>query len=91
MLQTTSQVRLGNENDVNLFDKLCAEVLALGGSIQESDWVVVGSQEIRTYTIILPEGRLEANAETYVGLSLRGPSSLVSALVANMSGKYIEC
>ena len=82
-----NQVLLGAETDDVLFERLRAEVLALGGSIQNAEWTIGGSQEVTTYTILLPEGRLEAIAETYVGLSLRGPASMVSLLAKRVSGK----
>ena len=74
------QVMLGSDTDDSLFQRLCDEVHSLGGSIEDTKWLLGGSQEITTYTIILPEGMLEAEADTYVGLSLRGPLELVSML-----------
>ena len=45
--------------------------------MKEVSWGVGGSQEVCSYRIILPAGVIEATAETYMGLVIRGPSSLV--------------
>ena len=71
------KVLLGSETDDELFQRLSDAVRNLGGSIFQSAWVVGGSQEIVKYTIQLPAGSLEAERETYVGLSLFGPDALV--------------
>ncbi len=74
------QLLLGDEYDDALFERLCKAVVRLGGSIKDREWVVGGSQEVTTFEIELPDGRLEAIAETYVGLSLSGPEALVARL-----------
>lgn len=75
-----TEIVLGDEYDNALFDRLIAEVSALGGSITEKEWGLGGSQEITVFQIALPDGNIEAVAETYVGLSLRGSTSLVEQL-----------
>lgn len=77
---------LGSETDDTLFDRLYSSVQSLGGSITDSGWALGGSQEITTYTIVLPTGSLEAIAETYIGLSLRGPTELVNSLASRVLG-----
>jgi hypothetical protein len=72
------QLLLGDEYDDALFRRLYDAVERLGGTIQDQDWQLGGSQEVVTFTIELPDGRLEAIAETYAGLSLSGPESLVA-------------
>jgi hypothetical protein len=74
------QVVLGSESDDELFERLNAEVCALGGTIADTEWVLGGSQEVTIYKIRLPSGELEAVAETYVGLFLRGEVAQVTAL-----------
>ena len=75
-----TEILLGSEYDDDLFYRLVAEVKGMGGSITDKEWVLGGSQEITTFQISLPDGKLEAVAETYVGLSLRGASPLVESL-----------
>lgn len=80
------EIVLGSEYDDDLFFRLVAEVEALGGSITDSEWTVGGSQEITVFQIALPDGNLEAVAETYVGLSLRGTPA---ALVEQVAGRVL--
>ncbi len=71
------ELNLGSETDAALLARLRSVVTTAGGSISETSWNVVGSQEIGTYEILLPRGKLVATTETYVGLSIHGPASLV--------------
>jgi len=71
------EVSLGAESDLVLLARLRSVVHAAGGSMSEQSWSIGGSQEVIAYEIILPTGRLVATAETYVGLSIRGPAPLV--------------
>ena len=71
------EVLLGPEHDEALFERIEDFVRAAGGRIGESSFTLGGSQELRVYEIVLREGRLNLTAETYVGLSLRGPAELV--------------
>jgi hypothetical protein len=75
-----TEIVLGDEYDDALFARLVAEVAALGGSITDKEWTLDGSQEMTVFQIALPDGQVEAVAETYVGLSLRGTTSLVEQL-----------
>ena len=80
-----TEILLGSEYDDDLFYRLVAEVEGMGGSITDKKWVLGGSQEITTFEISLPEGTLQAVAETYVGLSLRGTSPLVESLALRVA------
>lgn len=75
-----TEIVLGDKYDDALFARLAAEVAALGGSITEKEWNLGGSQEVTVFQIVLPDGSIEAIAETYVGLSLRGVTALVDQL-----------
>lgn len=75
-----TEIVLGSEHDDALFARLVAEVAALGGSITEKEWILGGSQEMAVFQIAVPDGEIEAVAETYVGLSLRGTTSLVEQI-----------
>jgi hypothetical protein len=75
-----TEIILGSECDDDLFHRLVAEVEQIGGSIIDKKWVLGGSQEFATFQISLPDGKLEAVAETYLGLSIRGASPLVESL-----------
>jgi hypothetical protein len=79
-----TEIVLGSEDDDALFSRLVAEIEALGGSITDKEWVLGGSQEMTVFQINLPDGEIEAVAETYVGLSLRGATSLVEQLASRV-------
>lgn len=82
--QDEAQIILGPEWDSALITRLHRVIESLGGSIRESSWRVSGSQEVCTYAIRLAGGRLTANSETYMGLSLRGPAHLVQRIASAM-------
>jgi len=73
-------LRVGDEYDSSLLSRLRTAVASIGGTMTESFWGAGGSQEITRYEISLPDGGVEVEAETYVGLSLRGPAQLVQQL-----------
>lgn len=79
-----TEIMLGDEYDDALFARLAAEIAALGGSIIDKEWTLGGSQEMTVFQISLPGGNIEAVAETYVGLSLRGTPALVDLLARRM-------
>jgi len=74
------EVCLGSETDTTLWAALQAVVLTMGGSIIETSWGVGGSQELITHSITLPNGHVVAESETYIGLSIRGPATLVDEI-----------
>jgi len=74
------QLLLGDEHDKALFERLCKAVARHGGTVTKREWGLGGSQEVAVFEINLPDGRLEAVAETYVGLSLIGPESVVARI-----------
>jgi uncharacterized protein YihD (DUF1040 family) len=71
------EVLLGAEFDSALFQRLVKVVTAAGGQMSEASYAVGGSQEVKTYDVVLPSGKLVVTRETYVGLSLRGPAEIV--------------
>lgn len=62
----------------SLFWRLHAAVTSLRGRMTQIFCGVGGSQEITTYRISLPDGSLVAEAETYIGLCIRGPAESAS-------------
>jgi hypothetical protein len=71
---------LGPEWDEALLLRLRQAVSNMGGDMKETSWAVGGSQEIITYDIRLRGLTLTATAETYIGLLLRGPRSVVDEI-----------
>jgi hypothetical protein len=76
----TIELELGPEWDTDLLARLSSVVTAEGGTMKEVSWGVGGSQEVCSYRIQLPNGVVEATAETYMGLVIRGPSALVQRI-----------
>jgi hypothetical protein len=54
------------------------------------DWGLAGSEEIETVEIKISTDRLVLEAETYIGLSLRGPSQLVHRIEATVKAKMAK-
>jgi hypothetical protein len=79
------EIVLGPEWDDDLLARLRVETEAMGGSLSQSGWTVAGSQERTVYRIALPGAELEAEAETYVGLVLRGDEPTVRSLANRVS------
>ena len=77
---------LGPETDDGIFERLRTTVTELGGSIEDSEWVIGRSQDVTTYKVLLPTGGLEAVAETYAGLSLVGEETMIATIVKHMIG-----
>ena len=75
-------VELGHEADGELAARLHRAVVAFGGSMTLAAHDVGGMEESISYEIILPEGELEAVAETSMGLRLSGAEELVVRLAA---------
>ena len=76
----TIEMVLGDEYDADLPARLMAAVKAEEGAITNTEWGVGGSQELTVFRIALPDGEVGAIAETYMGLSLKGPRALVERL-----------
>jgi len=75
---------LGSEWDDDLLAALRHAVQAVGGIMTRQTYSVVGSQEIITYQLDLPDGKLNATAETFAGLSISGPALLVDKIRLHM-------
>jgi hypothetical protein len=73
-----SSVVIGDEFDDSLRGKL-AEVLCELGAIplRGPNQFVVGSQDLEELDVIIDGRSLHIEAETYVGLSISGPTDLV--------------
>jgi hypothetical protein len=76
----TVRLRLGTAADDELFSRLREKTGALGGTIEDVKWDLGASRQVTTYLIKLPEGQLQALADTEDGLFLQGDGRLVSLL-----------
>lgn len=71
---------IGAEHDASLFHRLGSALESLGYQFDRTSWGVAGSQEVTTWHASSSDGSLTVEAETYVGLSVRGPKRLIAAL-----------
>jgi hypothetical protein len=85
-------VLLGAEHDDAMRSALRDVLVRLGGKVLSGDWGVGGSQELETLQIQVGGDTVVVEAETFVGLSVRGPEDLVERIqellgVAKASGE----
>jgi hypothetical protein len=85
--KATITVEVGAEWDAELLISLRQCVSELRGTMKLVEQAVVGSQDIQVHLIELPSGHVEAKAETYMGLCLTGPVTLVEQLVGSLKAK----
>lgn len=74
---------VGDEYDEAAFARLKRALSDLEYSIRDRWNGVAGSQDIQHWTVVSPGGDLTIESETYVGLSVEGPSSLIADLKAH--------
>jgi hypothetical protein len=86
MTQETETWIVGAEYDEALFEQLRSALQTLGYRMEDAMWSLGGSQELRAWEFVGPEGILHAEAETYIGLSITGPSQLVAAVRQGLPG-----
>lgn len=75
-------VVIGAEYDDDLRDVLSRVLRQAGAERKGHHQAAVGSQEIETWWYRIGRHRLKVEAETYIGLSLRGPAPLIEQLAA---------
>jgi len=80
---------LDAEYDARVFRALGAAVSALNGVVEGPDWAVAGSQEISTWRLTFSSAHVVATAETYMGVTLRGPPDIVSRLTSAVKAELV--
>ncbi len=80
-LRREKKVCLGAEHDEALRARLTAVMSALGGRTTHRSIGVGGSQELVALEMQIEGERMIVEAETYIGLSLRGRADLVDRIV----------
>lgn len=68
---------VGAEYDDVAFVALGTSLRTLGYTLDTKSWGMGGSQEISTWLIRGPKGKLKIEAETYISLSVSGAADLV--------------
>ena len=75
---------IGKENDILLLEKLKSVLKEMGAEITRELSGLAGSQEYAEYTVDLKGEKLTIELETYIGISLKGPSFLVDEILDRM-------
>jgi hypothetical protein len=71
---------VGDEFDQVAFTRLKQALDDLQYSVRDHWDGRAGSQDVRHWAVVCPSGQLTIESETYVGLSVEGPSSLIAEL-----------
>lgn len=78
-------VSLGPEWDDMLRSKLKRALESLGADTIDHSWGMGDSQEVEMLAVIVDGRQLHVEAETYVGLTLSGPTDLVERVAEMIS------
>jgi hypothetical protein len=74
----------GAEYDHAVAARLRAVLVALGYEAREERWLLGGSQEITRVELSGPRGRIEVEAETYVGITVSGDADAIAEIRSAM-------
>lgn len=77
----TRTVVLGPEWDQQLATRLRVVLRQLGAIEAGGEWGVAGSQELLQSDWLIDSQRVRIEAETYIGLSISGPSAVLDRIV----------
>lgn len=75
-------VTLGSETDDALRRRLGRALKHMGADVTGDSWGLGGSQVLETLNVMIGGQALRIEAETYMGLSLTGPTDLVDRIAA---------
>ena len=78
-------VRLGDEYDDQCRRALRDVLRAMGASLDEETWALAGSQEVVRARATIGGRALTIEAETYVGLTVRGDAALVDEVASRVA------
>jgi hypothetical protein len=68
------------EHDETVSTRLRAAIESLGYKPKSQWWGVGGSQEITHVELVGSGGRIEVEAETYIGLTVKGEANAIAAI-----------
>ena len=75
---------IGNEYDDNLKDALSLALKQMGAKEISKINALVGSQDISIYEFLVKNEIIRVEFETYIGLSLIGPKTLIREIEENI-------
>lgn len=82
-------VNIGKEFDENLLRRLELVLKSMGGVQISEESSVVGSQDLWCKKVKINDQILEIESETYVGVTITGPASLVEAIAQALRNSII--
>jgi hypothetical protein len=82
MKNLEGKIQLGDEYDAELRERLMMVLKEMKAVIHEHARGVAGSQELETFSASIGHDSVVIEAETYVGLSIRGDQSIVDEIAA---------
>lgn len=81
------KVILGDEYDDVLQTKLFQVLRRLGAApLAKGTWSLAGSQELSEIDVLLDGIKIHIESETYIGLSVAGPSTIVKRIEELING-----
>ncbi len=81
-MQPVKTVNLGAEYDEELFEAFAATLAAEGAVLLEKIQGVAGSQDVSIWKYLIGDEIVEVVSETYIGLTISGPPTVVERLEA---------
>jgi hypothetical protein len=87
MSNVESTISLGDEFDDHLRNTLMEVLMDIGAAVHDHTRGVGGSQELEAVQITIGDKTLVIEAETYIGLSLKGEDALVQEIARRVSAR----
>jgi hypothetical protein len=84
------RIELGAEYDIDLWAALRLVLLRRHAVELHTSWGLGGSQEIQALTLLLENQVIAIESETYMGLSIVGPRSIVEDLARDVHQQMNE-
>lgn len=88
--ETDARVSLGDEYDPNVREAVVDVLKELGASQVDRSWGVGGSQELEVLKVSLGGATLVVEAETYMGLSIRGEKATCEKVAALVQKRLVR-
>lgn len=87
MSRVDKAICIGDEHDHRLREALMAVLGEMGGITDARTFGVGGSQELETLAVTIGGESVTIEAETYVGLSIRGEKTLVEDIARRVQAR----
>jgi len=76
---------IGAEYDDKVWESLKSAIKELNGKVVDEQWALAGSQELECFEVFIEGSKVEVESETYVGISISGPSPLIKRICQIMN------